>query len=155
MGRAEGRPLKTSTVKLAITPWCQVTINETDVHKLTPLPSQNFELKARLERYKIFSKYQDSLIVLGHHIDDSFEWSLMQKMKSSRLESTIGIPLYNKNYIRPLMCVTKKQIRRYAKILKCLSCVMETSSVMTVKFTFVRSLEITRSPPLARMGTTT
>ena len=36
MGRAEGRPLKTSTVKLAITPWCQVMINETDVHKLTP-----------------------------------------------------------------------------------------------------------------------
>lgn len=86
--------------------------------RLDKMSDGNFEAKARASRYKVFNSFNDGKVLLGHHIDDSFEWSLMQKFKSSTLESTIGIPLFNKHYRRPLMCVTKAQIKRYARIAK-------------------------------------
>ena len=36
MGRKEGRALKSTRIRLAITPWCHVTINENNISKLTP-----------------------------------------------------------------------------------------------------------------------
>ena len=36
MGRKEGRALKSNLVRLAITPWCHVTINENNIAELTP-----------------------------------------------------------------------------------------------------------------------
>ena len=36
MGRKEGRALKSNHVRLAITPWCHVTINENNIADLTP-----------------------------------------------------------------------------------------------------------------------
>lgn len=79
--------------------------------------SKNFENEARLRRYDIFSKARLSgeLIALGHHIDDSFEWSLMQGFKSSELASSLGIPVKRDNLIRPFLSVTKKQIAFYRK----------------------------------------
>jgi tRNA(Ile)-lysidine synthase len=87
------------------------------VFHLKNLEKTNFENQARIERYKIFNFIAagEKQICLGHHIDDSYEWSLMQSFKSSNPKSSLGIPLRNKNVIRPLMCLTKKQILRYAK----------------------------------------
>lgn len=78
----------------------------------------NFEHMARLKRYAEFFKElsKGSLLVLGHHIDDSFEWSLLQKFKSGSLKSGIGIPVRNKKIVRPLMCLTKKQIQNLCKL---------------------------------------
>lgn len=78
----------------------------------------NFEHMARLKRFAEFFKElsKDSLLVLGHHIDDSFEWSLLQKFKSGSLKSGIGIPVRNKKIVRPLMCLTKKQIQSLCKL---------------------------------------
>ncbi|MCT4642901.1 MAG: tRNA lysidine(34) synthetase TilS [Bacteriovoracaceae bacterium] len=77
----------------------------------------NFESEARKKRYDYLKRVaKNNLILLGHHIDDSFEWHLMQKFKSSNLNASIGIPVKNKNIIRPLMCLTKEQIRKYAKL---------------------------------------
>ena len=36
MGREEGRVLKSTLIRLAITPWCHVTLNENNISKLTP-----------------------------------------------------------------------------------------------------------------------
>ena len=36
MGRKEGRALKSTLIRLAITPWCHVTLNENNISKLTP-----------------------------------------------------------------------------------------------------------------------
>ncbi len=79
--------------------------------------NKNFEFKARTERYKLFRqvKKDNELIALAHHIDDSFEWSIMQGLKSSSLKGTVGIPVINGEIIRPLMCLTKNQIQNYAK----------------------------------------
>lgn len=79
-------------------------------------PNKNFEYKARLKRYDFFYEIAKpgERIVLAHHIDDSFEWTMLQSLKSSSVEGQIGIPLVNNRVIRPFMCVTKKQILNFA-----------------------------------------
>jgi tRNA(Ile)-lysidine synthase len=86
--------------------------------KIKKLDQDDFENNARIERQKIYEYMSQgrNLVALGHHIDDSFEWSLMQKSKSSNLSASIGIPVKNKFIIRPFMCLTKSQIRRYANL---------------------------------------
>ena len=78
--------------------------------------SRNFEHEARKKRYEIFEnvRKKDELVVLGHHIDDSYEWSLMQNLRSSSVKSSLGIPVKNKSIIRPFMCFSKDQIRKFA-----------------------------------------
>lgn len=73
----------------------------------------NFENLARNARNEIYDQdmKEGELLYLGHHIDDSFEWSLMQQMKSSGLKSSLGIPVLNKQKARPLMCLSGEQIR--------------------------------------------
>lgn len=88
------------------------------VEKLSFENSQkNFEMRAREARYSVLGLWANEgyTIYLGHHIDDSFEWSLMQQFKSSQGESTKGIPLKNGPYFRPLMCMTSSQIRNILK----------------------------------------
>ncbi len=75
------------------------------------------EYAFRIQRNKIYKSLASSYnakIITAHHLDDAFEWSMMQSFKSSNLESTLGIPIKNKFMIRPLMCLSKKQIRNYA-----------------------------------------
>lgn len=81
------------------------------------LNENNFEQNARDLRYKELAKISKNIhsVYLGHHIDDSYEWSLMQKSRSGNLISTLGIPLKNKNYRRPLHCLTKSQIMSFVK----------------------------------------
>lgn len=80
------------------------------------LTDSNFEKKARELRKKIYHQFikDDCWVYTAHHIDDSFEWSLMQTFKQSGMK-TLGVPLFNNGIVRPFMCVTKKQILRYAR----------------------------------------
>jgi tRNA(Ile)-lysidine synthase len=75
--------------------------------------SANFEMKARDARYGIFESelVTGDGLALAHHIDDSFEWSLMNQLKSGNLKSTLGIPALNGNTFRPFMALTKNQVR--------------------------------------------
>ncbi|TNF30855.1 MAG: tRNA lysidine(34) synthetase TilS [Deltaproteobacteria bacterium] len=84
-----------------------------EVIELGLTSGDNFEAKARAARQNCFSNRISKFdaIALGQHIDDSFEWSLMQQFKTSSLDSTLGIPVRNGNLIRPLMCKTSRQIR--------------------------------------------
>ena len=87
--------------------------------KLKDLNSaKNFEYKARLGRYEEFNKVKkdNELIVLAHHIDDSFEWSLLQTLRSSTVDGIVGIPVKNFEVVRPFMAVTKSQIEKYASL---------------------------------------
>lgn len=73
----------------------------------------NFESRARIIRRDLLTadlKDKETLW-LGHHIDDSFEWSFMQRYRSSQPKSSLGIPVRNGKIIRPFMCVTKKQLK--------------------------------------------
>ncbi|MBC7427849.1 MAG: tRNA lysidine(34) synthetase TilS [Bacteriovorax sp.] len=80
------------------------------------LNQKNFEKTARFKRNQIYSQFinDNAWVYTAHHIDDSFEWTMMQSFKQSSLRPTLGIPVFNNGLVRPFMCVTKKQIRRYA-----------------------------------------
>ena len=76
----------------------------------------NFEARARLIRRElcIENLREGELLWAGHHLDDSFEWNLMQRHRSTNPRSTIGIPVRNQRIIRPFLCVSKAQIKRLA-----------------------------------------
>ena len=80
------------------------------------LDENNFENKARLHRQQIFKDFiaEGYYVYTAHHLDDSFEWSLMQSFKQSSLKSTLGIPVFNHGICRPFMCVSKLQLLNYA-----------------------------------------
>lgn len=80
------------------------------------LDQKNFEKTARLKRREIYQQFikDNCFIYTAHHIDDSFEWTLMQSFKQTSVKSTLGIPIFSNGIVRPFMCVTKKQIKRYA-----------------------------------------
>lgn len=100
-----------------VTDLCKQFNVELIVKKLEFKNQKNFELNARNQRYELFQENlkDDEKLILGHHIDDSFEWSLMQSFRSSNLKKSIGIPVRNGKIIRPLMCLTKSQIYKIAK----------------------------------------
>ncbi len=80
--------------------------------------SSNFEMKAREIRFKEFETFIDekTWIVLGHHITDSLEWSLMQQIKTSSPRSMLGIPLKRGRYLRPFMCLTRDHITTFCRL---------------------------------------
>lgn len=77
----------------------------------------NFEEKARVGRRDLTLKdlKKHERLWLGHHLDDSYEWALMQRNRSTNLKSTLGIPVRNHKIIRPFMCVTRSQIKKLGR----------------------------------------
>jgi tRNA(Ile)-lysidine synthase len=83
------------------------------------LNKTNFEHEARTQRHRWFksSIQPGERLFLAHHLDDTFEWLMMQEGRS--MESlALGIPLRNGAIFRPFLCVTKKQILKLAKLEK-------------------------------------
>lgn len=80
----------------------------------------NFEAQARKLRYDILKNdlENDELLVTGHHLDDCFEWSLLQQFKSQGKDIDLGIPYRNGRVYRPLFAFSKKHILKYAKLAK-------------------------------------
>ncbi|EQC44249.1 tRNA(Ile)-lysidine synthetase [Bacteriovorax sp. Seq25_V] len=115
---------------------------EYTILKIAPLDlkASNFENLARHARYQALKENleKDEVCLLGHHLDDCFEWSLMQQFKSSQMSSKLGIPVKRGIFRRPLHCVSRAQILKYAR-LKNLSW-FEDSSNKNLKFerNFVR-----------------
>lgn len=93
---------------------------EIDIVKFTlNMTQNNFEAVARNLRAETYKQYiqKNYWVYTAHHLDDSFEWSMIQSFRQSSLASTLGIPVFNRGMIRPFMCVSKRQIRLYAKTL--------------------------------------
>jgi len=80
----------------------------------------NFEHFARAKRYELFfnSLQVGEVLFTAHHIDDSFEWSLLKQFKSSSPQAGLGIPVKNGRIRRPFNCVTKTQIANYVRLNK-------------------------------------
>jgi len=111
--------------------------------KLKGIGQTDFENRARLLRYEhLYKEAGVSLILLGHHIDDSFEWHLMQLFKSSSIKNSIGIPLVNNQIARPLMCLTKKQIINYARSKKLQFMQDPTNALVGHERNYVRNIII-------------
>ncbi len=97
-----------------VSEFCQKMEVSLTVVELDMVGESNFESRARELRYEKLLSLADlgDKVITGQHIDDSFEWSLMQQFKSTSLDSSLGIPVFNDKIIRPLMCMTSRQIRQ-------------------------------------------
>lgn len=79
------------------------------------------QVAARKLRYKVFrekmNQIQADYLALGHHGDDQIETLIMSLARTTNLHSLTGIPVKRKfstgMIIRPLLCVTKKEIENY------------------------------------------
>lgn len=100
--------------------------------------SENFEHVARLKRQEVYKKYiqEGSWVYTAHHLDDSFEWSLMQSFKNSHTRSNLGIPLFSNGIVRPFLCVSKNHIKKFMQHLSVIHTVKwyEDKSNETNKF---------------------
>jgi len=90
------------------------------IFSLDNLSGSNVEHRARKMRYEIFKNHshKQDLVYTAHHIDDSFEWSLMSQFKTGSYKNTLGIPLIKGNIGRPFMCLTRAQIEKFVLQLK-------------------------------------
>lgn len=77
----------------------------------------NFEARARRERRNLIldDLAPNETLWPGHQLNDSYEWNLMQRHRSTNPRSAIGIPVRNGRIVRPFNCVTRAQIVRLAK----------------------------------------
>jgi len=90
------------------------------------LESSNFEHNARLKRYSFFEQiiadnHYDNLMT-AHHLNDRFEWFLMQLSRGAGAVELSGMNEIedNENYktIRPLLGISKKEISEFLHVNK-------------------------------------
>ena len=89
------------------------------VRRRIDIGGPNFEAKARDVRLGVFADLADrrAWIWQAHHLDDSFEWSLMQRMKSCSPGACLGIPLRRGRILRPFLCLSRDQITHFCRAL--------------------------------------
>ncbi len=107
----------TNKDKRIIKQFCELNNIEYHFEKIDITKSGNFEEEARKLRYnKLLSHLTiNTYLATAHHLDDSFEWYHFQNFKRS-FGKNYAIPILNGRIIRPLHCLSKDQILKFAKI---------------------------------------
>ena len=84
-----------------------------DLHKVS------IEMAARELRYHYFFQLKDALgadgICVGHHKEDSVETILINLVRGTGISGLMGILPRNNDVIRPLLCVTRREIEDYLR----------------------------------------
>lgn len=79
----------------------------------------NLENTARIERFRVFRnllrKYQFNKIAVGHTKTDQAETLLYNLFRGSGISGMKGMLPMRDNIIRPLLCVTRDEIKSFAK----------------------------------------
>ncbi len=80
--------------------------------------SGNLQSVARNIRYRFFEKicllHQYTLIATAHHAQDSIETVILNFIKGTGIGGLTGIPVENKNIIRPFLKISKEEVLAYA-----------------------------------------
>ena len=71
------------------------------------------QMAARDLRYAWFQELGFDKIATAHHQDDHIETLLLKKSRKASLERLCGIPVKNRNIIRPLLCFSAQEIETY------------------------------------------
>lgn len=78
----------------------------------------NLQNEARKERYLFFQEMQSSTInskvVIAHHLNDQIETFWLQLLRGSGISGLAGMKSVNGIYLRPLLNITKDEIKEYA-----------------------------------------
>lgn len=89
------------------------------------------EEAARILRYDIFlqrAKFTNGKVALAHHMDDNAETVLFQMIRGSGITGLTGMKPVRDIYIRPLLCVSRKEIEGYLEAIKQKYCVDSTNT---------------------------
>lgn len=82
-----------------------------EVHKVS------IEMAARELRYNYFEQLRKAIdaeaILVAHHMNDSVETLLMNLIRGTGIHGLQGIKPRNGNIIRPLLCVSRKEIQEW------------------------------------------
>ena len=90
-----------------------------DVESIAKKRKQSIEEAARDIRKECFSdtmnKYHGTKIALAHHQNDNVETFFLNISRGSGLKGLTGIQPVNDQTIRPLLCITRKEIEQFLK----------------------------------------
>ncbi|HEX9232654.1 MAG TPA: tRNA lysidine(34) synthetase TilS [Blattabacteriaceae bacterium] len=82
------------------------------------IANKNMQITARELRYDWFEQLLKTksydFLALGHHLDDSIENFFLNLIRGTGIKGFLGIPKKIKQYIRPLLTLTKAEIISYA-----------------------------------------
>jgi tRNA(Ile)-lysidine synthase len=80
----------------------------------------SIQLAARELRYQFFrgiaAKHEYQVIATAHHLNDNLETVILNLVRGTGLEGIKGIPVKNRDIIRPLLFASREQILDYAKV---------------------------------------
>ena len=78
---------------------------------------ESIEAAARRLRYAFFARacrtHRLDKIATAHHMDDACETFLFHLLRGGGMQGLLGIPVCRGNIVRPLLCVTRKEIETY------------------------------------------
>jgi tRNA(Ile)-lysidine synthase len=89
-----------------------------DIKSISKERGVSTELAGRDERYKFFDELKENLsinkIAIAHNANDQAETLIMRIIRGTGLEGLVGIkPIRDSVYIRPILCLTRKEIEQY------------------------------------------
>lgn len=89
-----------------------------DIKSISKERGVSTELAGRDERYKFFDELKEKLsinkIAIAHNANDQAETLIMRIIRGTGLEGLVGIkPIRDSVYIRPILCLTRKEIEQY------------------------------------------
>ncbi len=92
-----------------------LTVQSTDVGKISKDTGESIELAARHVRYDFFKKNCHGVIATAHTASDSAETLIFNITRGTALSGLCGIPSVRDIYIRPLINCTRSEIEQYCK----------------------------------------
>ena len=97
--------------------FCQANGILYDIESLSGFTADSSEEKLRNARYAVFEtildRYPSAKLATAHHLNDQIETYLMRLFMGSGVKGLTGIPLKRDRYIRPFLCVDRRQISDY------------------------------------------
>lgn len=92
-------------------------IEKIDINKYSKENKLSIEEAARIIRYNLFTNYASvagaNKVATAHNKSDSVETVVFNFFRGTGLAGLKGIPVQRENIIRPVLCLTKEEIRSY------------------------------------------
>ena len=92
-------------------------VNKTNTNEYASNHKLSIQEAARKLRYDWFNELKNknnfNKILTAHHQDDNIETMLHNFIRGSGIKGIMGIPIINSDIVRPLLCISKKDILSY------------------------------------------
>ena len=119
-----------------------------DIPAISKTTGESEEECGRRIRYEVFAKiagqYANSKIAVAHHMNDQAETVIFRMVRGTGIKGIGGMKPRNGNIIRPLLCVTKKEIVSYLQDINEQYCIDSTNEDVRYSRNYIRKELLTR-----------